>query len=190
MICLLWVKYCMWVIQHVASLYLLWPTFWMHYFVFSWCTFSYLFLHLQILVLLLWAGTVNAAKEYSESHQHTRIQTSTPPHTHTHSCIHNEIVEQQRRSGVNLYKITPQVSTLVRGKGCVLWSWRILMTVVQCHSSANLPHESIWGWWMSAFGNLGNQGRCVFSLWVFVFAIHTRIVSTVTWYILFRIYDT
>lgn len=141
MICLLWVEYCMWVIQHVASLYLLWPTFWMHYFFFSWCTFSYLLLHLQILVLLLWAGTVNAAKEYSESHQHTRIQTSTPPHTHTHSCIHDEIVEQQRRSGVNLYKITPQVSILVREK------------VVSCGEFM----ENSFLWWLSNVIHLLNS---------------------------------
>jgi leishmanolysin len=62
---------------------------------------------LQILVLLLWAGMRVSAAEVEASHWHDRELAGRGPQTH--SCIHDEILEQQRRAGVNQYKITPQV---------------------------------------------------------------------------------
>lgn len=63
---------------------------------------------LQILVLLLWVGFVSC-ENFGHSHKHGRLTTGKTPQTH--SCIHDRILEQQRRSGVNQYKYTPQVKS-------------------------------------------------------------------------------
>lgn len=61
---------------------------------------------LQILVLLLWIGFVSC-ENFGHSHKHGRLTSGKAPQTH--SCIHDRILEQQRRSGVNQYRYTPQV---------------------------------------------------------------------------------
>lgn len=58
-------------------------------------------------MLLLWVGIFTSAEEHS--HSHWRDRKSTSKSLQTHSCIHDKILEQQRRAGVNQYKITPQV---------------------------------------------------------------------------------
>lgn len=63
---------------------------------------------LQILVLLLWVG-FGSCEKFGHSHKHGRLTTGKTPQTH--SCIHDRILEQQRRSGVNQYKYTPQVKS-------------------------------------------------------------------------------
>ncbi|KAG0610529.1 hypothetical protein M758_7G072700 [Ceratodon purpureus] len=64
---------------------------------------------LEILVLLLWAGIRLSSAELEATHSHWHDQEPTGRAPQTHSCIHDEILEQQRRAGVNQYKITPQV---------------------------------------------------------------------------------
>ncbi|OAE20884.1 hypothetical protein AXG93_3256s1310 [Marchantia polymorpha subsp. ruderalis] len=62
---------------------------------------------LQIVLLLLWIGTVNCRADQTRVENHNR---NTGRHTtQTHSCIHDEILEQRRRLGIKEFTVTPQV---------------------------------------------------------------------------------
>ncbi|CAK9859449.1 unnamed protein product [Sphagnum jensenii] len=62
---------------------------------------------IQILLLLIWVEIVASHEDHSRFHWHDKGQRSGTPQSH--SCIHDKILEQQRRIGVKQYKITPQV---------------------------------------------------------------------------------
>jgi hypothetical protein len=59
-------------------------------------------------LLLIWVEIVASHEDHSRFHWHDKGQRSGTPQSH--SCIHDKILEQQRRIGVKQYKITPQVS--------------------------------------------------------------------------------
>jgi leishmanolysin len=58
-------------------------------------------------LLLIWVEIVASHEDHSRFHWHDKGQRSGTPQSH--SCIHDKILEQQRRIGVKQYKITPQV---------------------------------------------------------------------------------